>query len=315
MTIGSARNSTGCAAIGTAGNSIREAARSMVAPGWFTINHAQDAAGRRAVGGPPAGSRWPCPPCAARCRTMRPGARCASWCSTCRRSLGPFTERLAALRKLTFAIPSGAVGDSRRTTARHRLRRRPAGPARQDRAHGRRRVDAASRRVPLYRGERNNDLLKFKPYDDADARVVAHLPGKGRNANRVGALMVESPDGRRFRLGSGLTDAVRDAPPPVGAWVSYAHNGTNPSGLPSFARFMRVSGGPGLTTDQGRWRPARRRVSISSRTGSKSATLSITIVDRPTPSACRSRPGATIAARRLHPAPATGPAAGRRRFR
>ncbi len=90
-----------------------------------------------------------------------------------------------------------------------------------------------------YRGERNADLLKFKPFDDAEARVVAHLPGKGRHAGRLGALSVETAEGRRFRLGSGFTDAQRDAPPPVGSWVSYRYNGTSATGVPRFARFLR----------------------------------------------------------------------------
>ena len=92
----------------------------------------------------------------------------------------------------------------------------------------------------VYRGDRNGDLLKFKPYDDAEARVVAHLPGKGRHAGRLGALLVEMPSGQRFKLGGGFTDAQRGDPPPVGAWVTYRYNGKNPGGLPRFARFMRV---------------------------------------------------------------------------
>lgn len=98
----------------------------------------------------------------------------------------------------------------------------------------------------MYRTERNADLLKFKPFDDAEARVVGHVPGKGRHVRRLGALLVETPDGRRFKLGGGFTDAQRDDPPPVGAWVTYRYNGENPGGLPRFARFLRVrSDAPG----------------------------------------------------------------------
>jgi DNA ligase-1 len=92
----------------------------------------------------------------------------------------------------------------------------------------------------LYRAERNTDLLKVKTHDDAEARVVGHMPGKGRHSGRLGALLVETPEGRRFKLGSGLTDAERENPPAIGSWVTYRYNGTNPSGLPRFARFMRV---------------------------------------------------------------------------
>ena len=96
------------------------------------------------------------------------------------------------------------------------------------------------RGASLYRGERNGDLLKFKPFDDAEARVIEQLPGKGRHTGRLGALLVETPDGKRFKLGGGFTDAQRDNPPPVGAWVTYRYNGSNASGLPRFARFLRV---------------------------------------------------------------------------
>lgn len=91
-----------------------------------------------------------------------------------------------------------------------------------------------------YRGERNADLLKFKPYDDAEARVVGHTPGQGKHAGRLGALIVETPQGQRFKLGGGFTDAQRRDPPAIGSWVSYRYNGTNSSGLPRFARFVRL---------------------------------------------------------------------------
>ncbi len=92
----------------------------------------------------------------------------------------------------------------------------------------------------MYRGERNADLLKFKPFDDAEARVVAQLPGQGRHSGRLGALLVETPDGRRFKLGSGFSDAQREHPPAIGSWVTYRYNGINPGGVPRFARFLRV---------------------------------------------------------------------------
>lgn len=92
----------------------------------------------------------------------------------------------------------------------------------------------------LYRVGRTGDLLKFKPYDDAEARVVAWLPGTGRNEGRLGALVVERPDAVRFRLGGGFTDEQRRHPPTIGSWVTYRYNGLTRKGLPRFARFVRV---------------------------------------------------------------------------
>lgn len=99
-------------------------------------------------------------------------------------------------------------------------------------------------RQARYRGGRSGHLLKLKTHDDAEARVVAHTPGKGKYAGMVGALLVELPDGRRFGLGSGLSDADRAAPPPVGSLVTYRYSGLTSKGLPRFARFMRVRHDP-----------------------------------------------------------------------
>lgn len=96
------------------------------------------------------------------------------------------------------------------------------------------------RGASLYQAGRSDDLIKVKTHDDTEARVVAHLPGQGKHAGRLGALLVEMPTGQRFRLGTGLSDAERDAPPPIGSWVTYRFRGTHDSGLPRFASFVRV---------------------------------------------------------------------------
>lgn len=96
------------------------------------------------------------------------------------------------------------------------------------------------RSASLYRAGRSDDLIKLKTHEDAEARVVAHLPGKGKHAGRLGALLVEMPTGQQFRLGTGLSDADRDTPPAVGRWVTYRFQGTHASGLPRFARFVRI---------------------------------------------------------------------------
>jgi|SRR5450830_81378 len=96
------------------------------------------------------------------------------------------------------------------------------------------------RGASFYRAERSDDLLKFKPYDDAEARVVGHVAGKGKYAGMVGALLVETPEGKRFKLGSGMSDQQRRHPPAPGSLVTYRYRGVNDSGIPRFAVFMRV---------------------------------------------------------------------------
>ena len=95
------------------------------------------------------------------------------------------------------------------------------------------------RGASLYRAGRSDDLIKLKTHEDTEARVIAHLPGKGRHAGRMGALLVEMPSGQRFRLGAGFSDADRESPPPVGSWVTYRFRGTHDGGLPRFASFVR----------------------------------------------------------------------------
>ncbi len=92
----------------------------------------------------------------------------------------------------------------------------------------------------LHRPGRSDDLLKLKTYQDAEAVVVAHLPGKGKHRGLMGSLLVETPDGRRFKLGTGFTDADRRNPPAIGAQVTYKHFGTTAKGIPRFASFMRA---------------------------------------------------------------------------
>lgn len=87
---------------------------------------------------------------------------------------------------------------------------------------------------------RTDALIKLKLHDDAEAKVIAHLPGKGKYKGLCGALLVEAADGKRFPLGSGLSDAQRRIPPPVGSMVTYRYRGHTVNGLPRFASFVRV---------------------------------------------------------------------------
>jgi len=92
-----------------------------------------------------------------------------------------------------------------------------------------------------YLSGRNDVLLKLKPWQDAEATVLAHLPGKGRLRGSVGALLMQTDDGRRFRLGSGLSDALRQNPPAPGTRLSYRYTELTPGGLPRFPRYWRAA--------------------------------------------------------------------------
>lgn len=92
----------------------------------------------------------------------------------------------------------------------------------------------------LYRAERGDDLLKVKPHQDAEARVIAHLPGQGKYVGMLGALLVRDANGTQFRIGTGFTDPQRLQPPPVGSWVTFSYHSLTARGIPRFARFLRV---------------------------------------------------------------------------
>lgn len=87
---------------------------------------------------------------------------------------------------------------------------------------------------------RNDALLKLKPLDDAEAKVIGHVAGKGKYQGRMGALQVETADGKRFQIGTGFTDAVRANPPAIGTLVTYTYRGLTANGLPRFASYLRV---------------------------------------------------------------------------
>lgn len=87
---------------------------------------------------------------------------------------------------------------------------------------------------------RSEILLKLKPQLDAEAEVIAHEPGQGKYKGMLGALLVITPDGQRFRLGTGLSDEQRRNPPKIGATVSYRYRDLTSGGLPKFASFLRV---------------------------------------------------------------------------
>ncbi|MEJ2309768.1 MAG: DNA ligase [Gammaproteobacteria bacterium] len=94
-----------------------------------------------------------------------------------------------------------------------------------------------------YETGRTLNALKVKRFDDMEARVVGYKPGKGKYSGMTGALRVELEDGTRFLIGSGLSDAERVHPPPVGSRITFRHQGFTARGIPRFASFLRVREG------------------------------------------------------------------------
>lgn len=154
---------------------------------------------------------------------------------------GPFERRLAHVEQWLAAHPTPNV----RLIAQTRCR---------GVAHLERLLDAVEakggegvmlrRAGSPYRGGRSPDLRKYKRFDDAEGRVIGYNPGKGKYRGMVGSLQVELANGTRFAVGSGLSDAERGDPPPVGAQITFKHQGWTRHGKPRFPVYWRVRRAP-----------------------------------------------------------------------
>jgi DNA ligase-1 len=107
-------------------------------------------------------------------------------------------------------------------------------------------VQAGGEGLMLHRADapyvtgRSDALLKLKPWQDAEAIVVGHTPGTGKYQGMTGALQMEMPDGKRFKIGSGLSDTLRRQPPAIGTRITYRYQQLTKNGVPRFPRYLRV---------------------------------------------------------------------------
>ncbi|CAN5904545.1 DNA ligase [soil metagenome] len=92
----------------------------------------------------------------------------------------------------------------------------------------------------LWQTGRSEVLLKLKPQQDAEARVIGHEAGQGKYQGMLGALLVATPNGQQFRLGTGLSDQQRRTPPAIGSTITYRYRDLTSTGLPKFASFLRI---------------------------------------------------------------------------
>ncbi|KAK7453457.1 hypothetical protein VKT23_011730 [Stygiomarasmius scandens] len=90
----------------------------------------------------------------------------------------------------------------------------------------------------LYEGHRSGTLLKIKTFYDAEAVVVGHDPGKGRNAGVTGALKCKMESGKLFNVGTGLSDKQRKNPPKIGSIIVYRFQELTKDGVPRFPSFI-----------------------------------------------------------------------------
>ncbi|KAJ3554647.1 hypothetical protein NP233_g12374 [Leucocoprinus birnbaumii] len=93
----------------------------------------------------------------------------------------------------------------------------------------------------LYEGNRSSTLLKVKTFYDAEAIVIGHIGGKGKNKGVTGALQCRMESGKTFSVGSGLTDKQRKNPPAIGAIIVYKFQELTKDRVPRFPTFVGIA--------------------------------------------------------------------------
>lgn len=96
------------------------------------------------------------------------------------------------------------------------------------------------RKTALYLKGRSQNLLKLKPYTDAEATVIGYRPGKGKYTGLVGSLKVRTDEGIVLYIGTGLSDEERRHPPPLHSQITFRHQGFTKNGIPRFPVFLRI---------------------------------------------------------------------------
>ena len=90
-----------------------------------------------------------------------------------------------------------------------------------------------------YEQKRSRHLLKYKPVETDEAVVVGHIPGEGKHAGRLGALVCDW-NGIKFGIGTGMSDQVRENPPFAGVVVTFSYQELTKDGVPRFPVFVGI---------------------------------------------------------------------------
>lgn len=189
---------------------------------------------------------------------------------------GGFEARIARARRAVEGLQYASILEQATCTGLEHLR---AELARVEQLGG----EGLMARKPgsSYEVGRSDTLYKVKTFHDAEARVVAHSAGTGRHEGRLGALVVELADGTRFNVGSGFSDAEREAPPSIGALITFRYQELSEAGVPRFPTYVgvRIDANQASTLGSAAKRAARSKApSKSAVTNATAATTSTSAV-------------------------------------
>ena len=106
----------------------------------------------------------------------------------------------------------------------------------------------------MYEGKRSNNLLKYKPVFDKEAKIIGYKLGSNKYEGMLGAFIckplinkgnyhiIDNIKSHEFST-SGMDDSIRDSyevTHPIGTIITYSSNGFTDSGKPRFARYIRI---------------------------------------------------------------------------
>jgi DNA ligase-1 len=90
----------------------------------------------------------------------------------------------------------------------------------------------------MYEHKRSDTLLKVKKRYDAEAVVIGHV--EGTRPGLCGSLRVVTKDGKEFKVGSGMTEAMAHNPPKIGTIITYEWESLTKDDIPNPAFFLRI---------------------------------------------------------------------------
>ncbi|KAG9094737.1 hypothetical protein FS749_011933 [Ceratobasidium sp. UAMH 11750] len=147
----------------------------------------------------------------------------------------PFEERVAYLKKHLSNIPQVNVVEHTMCKSREHLLE-TLKEVERDGGEGVMMREPGSE----YEGKRSSTLLKVKTFYDGEAEVTGYEPGKGKHKGVTGALKCVMASGKKFSVGSGLSDKQRRAPPKIGEIITYRFQELTRDGVPRFPTFVGV---------------------------------------------------------------------------